>query len=155
MGISTWDELVTPANPAAGANFVRLVPGITWERAISIEATFTTDAVVVNRFPFVAYADGDSVEYYHAVAGAALAATGVLTVTWSTVLDTNVPAGAGFAGAPLRDEELPAGYHLVVGLTGADVGDQVSNVRLRLRRTPTGPMAPAFGAKVYSQELGF
>lgn len=155
MSLTSWDELITPAAPAAGASFTRLVPGHTYERYLSIKATFTTSAVVANRLPFVAYTNGDNVEYYRALTGAVVAATSVLVMTWSRDLDTNAPAATGFAAGPLRDEELPAGYHLVIGLTNIDVGDQISAVDLWTKRTPTGPMEPATGARAFDPLLGW
>jgi hypothetical protein len=149
MSLLSWDELITPVQPAAGASFIRLVPGITFERNLSVEATFTTSAAVVNRLPFVAYTNGDSIEYYRAPAGAIVAASSVLTVTWSPELDTAVPAGTGVSTGALRAEELPAGYHLVIGLTNIDVADQISAIRLWMKRTPTGPMEPAIGSRPF------
>lgn len=149
MSLMSWDELITPASPAAGVAFIRLVPGITWEQALTVEATFTTSAAAASRIPFVAYANGDSVEYYRSPIGAGVPASSVVTVTWSPEFDTNAVGGASFDSAPLRDEKLPSGYHLVIGMGAIDVADQISSVRIYARRHPTGPMEPAFGAKPF------
>jgi hypothetical protein len=149
VSLDAWSELITPANPAAGAIFTRRVPGETYERYLSIEAKFVTSAAVANRLPFVAYTNGDGVETYRAIGGAVLAAGTTLTMTWSQELDTNAPASAGFMAGPLRDVDLPPGWHVVVGLTNIDAADQISLIQLWTRRTPTGPMQYAAGAHAF------
>lgn len=153
MSASAWDELIRPANPAVGSNFSRTVPGHTFERFLSIEATFTMSAVVANRFPFVAYQDGDLNELYRVPVGVAIVANGVATVTWSQELDTNAPANSAFLGSPLRSEELPSGYHLVVGIASIDAADQISAIRLWTHRVPTGPMEYAAGARAFDPAI--
>jgi len=153
MSLSSWDELIRPANPAVGANFNRTVPGHTFEQFLSVEATFVMSAAAANRFPFVAYQDGDLNELYRVPVGAAVIANATVTVTWSQELDTNAPANSLFVGAPLRGEELPSGFHLVVGIAAIDVGDQISAIRMWTRRTPTGPMEYAAGARAFDPVL--
>lgn len=146
MWNNSWDELVTPAAPATGASFTRLVPGITFEKFLSIKFTLIASAAVANRFPFVAYTNGDGVEYYRTVAGAAVTAGLTVITTFSRELDTNPQVAAGFIEGPARDETLPSGYHLVIGAVALDALDQISNIQLWTKRYPTGPMAPAIGA---------
>lgn len=150
-----WDELQTPAAPAAGAGFTHLVPGHTWERVLSVKATFVASGAVANRLPFLAFTNGDGVEFYRSTAGAVVTAGLTVTGTWSRELDTNPQITAGFFSAPMRDELLPSGYHVLVGLTLEDVADQISSVELFLRRYPTGPMAPAYGANYVLTEADY
>lgn len=149
MWDNSWDELITPANPAAQAFFTRLVPGQTFEKALSVDFTLAASAVAANRVPFVAYTNGDSVEYYRAVGGAPITAGLTVAVTFSRELDTNPQVAAGFIQGPLRDETLPSGYHLVIGATAMDVADQISAIRIWTKRYPTGPMAYAEGAHAF------
>lgn len=149
MWDSSWDELITPAAPAAGANFTLTVPGITFEKFLSIRFTLAASAAAANRFPFVAYTNGDGVEYYRTVAGAAVTAGLTVISTFSRYLDTNPQVAAGFIEGPARDETLPAGYHLVIGAVGLDAADQISNIQLWAKRYPTGPMQYAEGARAF------
>jgi len=149
MSLMSWDELITPAQPGAGLTFTRLVPGITFERFRSVRFRLVASAAVANRFPFVAYTNGDGIEFYRTVAGAPVTAGLTVDATFSRDLDTNPQVAAGFVDGPLRDESLPAGYHLVVGATGLDVADQISVIQLWTTRIPTGPMEPAVGGKPY------
>lgn len=155
MSLMSWDELITPAAPAAGATLTRLVPGHTFERFRSVRFRLVASVAVANRFPFVAYTNGDGIEFYRTVAGAPITAGLTVDVTFSRDLDTNPQVAAGFTDGPLRDEELPAGYHLIVGATALDVADQISLVQLWTTRVPTGPMEPAFGAKAFDPVLGW
>jgi len=145
----SWDQLVTPANPGAGAALTVLVPGETFERFLSVRFTVVASAAVANRVPFVAYTNGDGLEYYRAIGGAPITAGLTVSCTFSRDLDTNPQVAAGFLEGPLRDEELPSGYHLVVGLTAVDAADQISAVQLWTKRTPTGPMQYAAGARAF------
>lgn len=142
-----WDELITPASPAAQAFFTRTVPGHTFEKFLSVRFTLAASAAAANRFPFVAYTNGDGIEYYRTVAGAPVTAGLTVVMTFSRELDTNPQVTAGFIDGPARDETLPSGYHLVVGATAMDVADQISAIQLWTKRYPTGPMAYAEGAR--------
>jgi hypothetical protein len=146
MSPEHWDELITPANPGAGATLTVLVPGHTFQRFLSVRFTLTASVAVANRVPFVAYTNGDGLEYYRAIGGAPITAGLTVICTFSPDLDTNAQVAAGAIEGPLLPEALPPGYHLVVGATALDAADQVSGVALWTRRHPTGPMEPAGGA---------
>lgn len=149
MWDSSWDELITGVNPAAQATFTRTVPGHTFEKFLSVKFTLTASAAVANRLPFVAYTNGDGIEYYRVVGGAPVTAGLTVVMTFSRELDTNPEIASGFLDGPLRDETLPSGYHLVVGATNLDVADQISAVQLWTKRYPTGPMQYAEGARAF------
>lgn len=153
MSLTSWDELITPAAPAAGATLTVLVPGHTFERFLSVRFRLVASVAVANRVPFVAYTNGDGVEFYRTVGGAPVTAGLTVDATFSRDLDTNAQVTAGAIDGPLRDEELPAGYHLVVGATALDAADQISLVQLWTRRTPTGPMEYAAGARAIDPAL--
>lgn len=150
---NAWKERQSPAAPVAGAALTLTVPGHTWHRFITIRATFTTDATVANRGPFIAYTDGDGAEWYRAPAPVVIAASSTLTVTWAENLDVNATTSTGFAEAPHTLIKVPSGHHLVVGMSNMDGADQVSGVQLYVERYPTGPMEYAAGADSFDPSV--
>jgi hypothetical protein len=86
--------------------------------------------------------NGDGVVFGTFPTTAAVAASGIITVTWA--IGVNVPGGGGNAApvVPLPDLILDPGYSIAIGAIGLDAADQLGQALLLVNHIPTGPTGP-------------
>lgn len=133
-------ELVTIANPSAGAGFTRTLDGRYTVRPLALHFRIVTDANVANRTVYVQYRDAEGVAFASMLAP--------LNITASTTVDFSFWRGLGqpdWIGTtpivvPLADLLLLPGYQIVVTVDTVQAGDQLSRIRLLQESFPTdGP----------------
>lgn len=148
-----WNQLFTPANPAAGSTFTRLIPGETFERIIHVRATLTASAAAGNRTPFLVILNGDGTEVTRAESALVLAPSATGIVTWGAELDTNSDASTNIATGPRPDGIWPSGFSIGIRWLNIDAADQLLGLSLYMERYPTGPMAYPGGARAFDPAM--
>lgn len=135
-------KLVRPTAPGAGNDWSIAVPGgFRWD-VVSLMATFTTSAVVANRFPVVYLSDGTTTYLQQPSLGPCVA-SGVYYLNWQANGSAYNPTGfQTWQNMPLPCLTLPTGHVLSVATTNLDVGDAWSAIRLLVRESVTGPEDP-------------
>lgn len=116
---------VTPANPAAGAQWSYVTSGR--GLLVSITAVLTTDAVVANRTPRLTITDGGG----HTVALTPLPPAQVASLAVSYCWYPGAPLGAVASSpmtAPVPTIELGPGWTIASVTGGMDAGDQWSSI---------------------------
>lgn len=149
MSVNAWQEEIVGVQPAAGANFVRRVPGETFEHYRAVRFQLTTDATVANREVYLDFQDGDGTSVVRLASAAVQAAS--LTYDYSFTIDFDVAAASSgtIVNGPLPNVRLQSGWSLVISALALDASDQFKNIRLYANRIPTGPMWPATGAEPF------
>lgn len=134
-----WQEVVTIANPAAGAEVTYPITGQYQTRVHSIVFLLTTGAAVANRYVTVQYLGGDGVPF--AYSGAAVLVTASSTAQFSG--DVNRGTAEWNAGTgvffPLADAILNPGEQVKIDVDSIQAADTLTAIRLMVDRYPTGP----------------
>lgn len=132
-------EVVTVADPSAGADFSYTLPdGYNYE-VRSIAYQLVTSAAAANRNPGVKVTDGSDVELGRSFT------TGATTATKTSQQNADI----GFVGGgnsitdvahiysvPFGASRLPAGWKIKSVVNNIQAADQISNVRLTLVKRP-------------------
>lgn len=122
------------SNPAAGAGAVITVPSYARARLCSLVAKFTTDAVVVNRKPYVLIADPLGPVYFDVVEETIPAST-TLTVYWAIGLGwAQTLANTIWQARGLPDILLNPGTTITAWASGFDAGDTVTGIVVTLEQ---------------------
>jgi hypothetical protein len=137
------------ANPAAGAAFLYRFPGETYTGIVAVSAQIVTSAVVANRYAEAAILDGDSAVITRVASPTAVAASTTRRTYFAADMGGTVTSPSGDEALPFPDTVFPPGFQLRVTANGIDIGDQVSNVKLYVRRVPSGDMGVMTGATPY------
>ena len=132
-----WQELIKPANPAAGATFTRRIPGETWERYVAVTFTLTASAVVANRQAQLRLLDADGAII------ASVSASGVVVA--GTTVRPRCAVGLGYADnnasghsdQGMWDILADSGWQLNINVTGMDAGDTLTDIVILAQRFPT------------------
>ena len=131
---SEWDEttgyldVVTPADPAAGANLTVTIPNQRWVVLRALHVTLATDANAANRVLAVDYLLGSRLTAVRNLATVAITANTSATVfhfdNQHTVSEwnTNTPVMV-----PLLPLPLPNGWTVQVTLDNKQVGDTLTS----------------------------
>lgn len=132
-----FQDLIRPASPAAGANFTYTVGGdkVLWP--LSVMCRLTTSAAVGDRTLALEYQDSDGVRYL--VAGAPVVASASDSRSWvwhPNAGETSWPVEDAVI-SPLPQQHLYATNRLVLRIGGADVADQLDQVRISAWVYPT------------------
>lgn len=141
-----WVEIARLAQPAAGANGTRRIPGETYERLDAVRFLLTASAVAGNRFVSVDYLDGDSTVIARVQSTTAVTAGTAVAFTFGVGLTLATSGGTGEQLLPLLDIVLPPGCRFRVTIGNIDVGDQITNILLTLTRIPSQLWAPSRGS---------
>lgn len=133
-----WQELLSPAAPAAGANFRYLVPGEEVLKPLSVMARLTCSAVVGERSLTLEYRDSSDVRYLVNGANVTLAASQVQSFVWHPQAgDADWPVDDA-AIAPLSPQFLYPTTSLVLKIGNVQAGDQLDQVRISVEKFRTG-----------------
>jgi len=144
-GESPWRrvrQVIRPANPAAGADWLATVPaGHVW-RVLGISAQLTTSAAVANRIPFIALGDG-------------------VATFWDTPFRDEIAASLSFryrlfptAGAigyeswefaPMPEVDLMPGWTVGSSTTSLQAADQWLNIAINVVDTTVKGGDPSIG----------
>jgi len=135
-----YREDVQGASPAAGAHFVRTVPGEYTVRLVSVFCRLVTDATAANREVVLEFRDADDRRLVLAGGPVTVSATDI--VDFSFVDNLGQPDwevdGSVLVKLPLF--YLPPTYDFRLFVVNVQVGDQLSRIRFREERFPTdGP----------------
>lgn len=125
-------------NPGAGNGDVIPVPGSRNYRIISVNATFTTSAVVAARTPIMEWRNGDGVFTALAPASASVAASTTTTVQFTLGIGTAYTAGSGALVVPLPELITIAGHSIVLTALNIDAGDAFTNIHWYWEEFPVG-----------------
>jgi hypothetical protein len=133
-----WQELVTGPDPAVGANFVRIVPGETYEQLLSANFVILTNGAAGTRVALVSLRGPDNNQFgaYPSTfsQGASSTHTYIANMNNGQTFDTT--QGLHLIGG--QPALLLPGYRIVLQAIGLDPGDRVTQVELLLLRIPTG-----------------
>jgi hypothetical protein len=132
-----YQDLLRPADPAAGANLRYTVPGdfVMWP--LSVFARLTCSAVAGDRSLTLEYQDSDQQRYLVAGAPVTLAASQQQAFCWHPLAGDVAWPVDDAAIAPLPQQMLYPTSSLVIRLAGGDVGDQIDKARLSVYFYPT------------------
>lgn len=130
---ATSSQELTPANPAAGADFIYTNSTAFAQTVLSVRFTFTADAVVANRFLSVQWKDSAGNIIAQVSNGSAVVASTSTQVNlyqgasnaWSAA------SGAATGGIP-TSVAIPPGGTFTIHTSGIDPGDQLSAIVLVL-----------------------
>jgi len=128
------NNLITVANPAAGAQWIYTVPPKTVLRLITVHWTLDLDSNAADRFITYKIDDG-AVPYYYANVAGKFTADLSGTVTFGVShLYANV--GVTFVANSAHADRLfiPAGHRISSLLIGIQAGDQLSGIRILTER---------------------
>ncbi len=132
-------RVVSIADPAAGADFLQVVPSGRLWKVIAFRGRFTTDANVANREVVILLRDPANVNYYAAASTEVQAASdavgysvaqglSVVGRTRSTLDDVLIPLP--------NDLFMPEGHIFRSGMINIQVGDQWDLLRLSVEELP-------------------
>ena len=121
-----FQQVLLPAQPAAGAEFVTKVPGGVAYRILSARIALVTSVAVANRIPRIAIRDGDGNDIMEVQAVTAVPAGTNTYQFFMPGIDTSSSRQA--AGIPSMF--LHPGYSIVLGATNIQAADQISGVRI-------------------------
>jgi hypothetical protein len=132
-------QVVTIANPVAGAEFTIKAPGQGLWRVVSVAFTFTASAAAANRR--VALLADDQTDTWFAAASSVDLTAGLTTRigAYAGATASGVVGGAVSIPLPHNGLVLMPGYRLRSSAFNLDVGDQYSNVRAQVQEYPYGP----------------
>lgn len=129
-----FQQVLTPAPPAAGAQLVIPVPGGKAWRLLLGVFTYITSAAVANRNPHLAILDGDGVPLGEFNSGTAQ--TAGKTVVYTVAAATPWSGAAGNIAIPSL--VLHPGFGFGIHADTMDAGDQVNGVRLLVEEFDIG-----------------
>ena len=132
-----WQEVIKPANPAAGVTFTRKVPGETWERYLSVTFTLTTSAVVANRTVQIRLLDHDGSIVASISGGGTVVAGSTLNVRATVGLGYSDNNASGHTDQGLWDLLAQSGFQLNINVQGMDAGDTLTNIVILAQRFST------------------
>lgn len=133
-----YPTLKEPPNPAAGTTFTQQVPGGRMYRLITARAILTTSAAVANRVPRLLLTDNDGLEYARVSHTAARTASTTTPLFWAMGLGHFSLGADGNAEMPFPDILIQPGHNIVMDVSGMDVGDTLTAVRLYWEEIPVG-----------------
>lgn len=129
-------EPLPQAQPAAGAGFSYVCGNVWWEELVALSFVLTTDAVVATRFVNLQLLDADG----HVLAAVGLNSGTVASQTLNVYAYQTAPSAASAVGTSVVPvwQEIPLrpGWQVRVVGSNLDVGDQITNVVLTVRRYP-------------------
>lgn len=132
-----WQQLLRPADPAAGANYDYTVSGQYHERVLAVQASFTASATVATRDVILYVRDALSNRIL-AVPGADGVAAGASNgITWADFGVYNSFANSGEIIAPLPGLLLSPGWQVNIEVANIQAGDQLSGIAYLVQRFPT------------------
>jgi len=123
MGAQKFDK---PANPAVGSQYTITVPGGKVWRIMAVYFTLVTGITAGNRYPAVAFLDGDGDTYAEPAGTTAQAASATTSYSAMARYGANSFAQA-FA---LPDYFLHAGFSVQVGARGFLAADSLTGIRV-------------------------
>jgi hypothetical protein len=146
-----WLELIPTRNPAAGTAFSYRFPGETYTAIEVVSFTLTTSATVANRYPELAILDGDGIVVFKASSPTALAASLVRRTYFAPEAGGVLTSPSGDEALPFISTLFPPGFSVRATAGGIDATDQISSVKLYVRREPSGEWSPSSGAIPYEE----
>lgn len=135
-----YQELIRGDTPAAGSHFRYVVPGQHVLFPLSVFATFTTSAALQDRTLAVEYQDADGQRYLIGGAPNTVGAGDSRDWVWYPNAGASAWPVEDAVISPLPQQHLYPGNALVVRIGNADVGDQLSRIRISAWLYPTGPV---------------
>lgn len=153
MGYDEWNELITVADPAAGASVTHKVPGQVFERVVTFRYKLVTSAVVGSRFPAMSILDGDGNTVIHVESNVAVGASATSFMNFFVGAGAAVYVSSGDNTAAIPDMMLPPGFQVQGSVTQQLGGDQISLARLFVCRYPSGLWASSPGSSPYSPDV--
>lgn len=132
-----YQDLLRPENPAAGADFVYSVDGSRVIWPLSVMARLTTSAAPGDRTLALEYQDTDGVRYLVAGAPLTVSANDQRSWVWHPQAGNTAWPVESAVISPLPQQHLYATHRLALRIGGADVGDQLDQVRLSVWVYPT------------------
>jgi hypothetical protein len=119
-------------------------PGQYYDLIVTVGATLSTSASVVNRVADLVLFDQSGGRLWSSPAATAIPASSVGTYTWSSSATTAFSVMDGVADylsfSPIPSTVLLPGYNLVLANRGMATGDTWDNVALVIIHVPTGPI---------------
>jgi hypothetical protein len=125
-GYPTLNTGLTPA--ATGSPSDLKVPGNRRFRITAVRATLTTSATVGNRSPFLALRDADANQYLSMPALTAVPASTTATLQWAVDLGNAYTGADSSQNIPWPDVIIERSHLAHLSWSGAQAGDQLSNV---------------------------
>lgn len=144
-----WLELIPARSPAAGAAFTYRFPGETYTALVAVAFTLTTSAAVANRYPELAILDGDGGAIFRVASPTALVASLARRTYLAADMGGVVTSPSGDESLPFPDTMFPPGFQARITATALDAADQLSGIRLYVRRESSGDWGPATGSIPY------
>lgn len=132
-----FTQVLTPAQPAAGAAYSRKVAADYWERLIGVSFTLTTSAVVANRTVEVNLTDDQGRVLFAAQGSGTVVASSTLNARLETSNSGSSTAAAGSSYGHLFDQIAKPGWIYNIAVAGIDVADQLSALVLVTERYPS------------------
>lgn len=134
-----FSEVLTVANPVAGAGFTYTVPSPYWILLDSLSFQLVSDANAANRQVTLTVRDGSGVALVTLPSASVQAASLTYQYSFSpSFTGFNTVVGLAVT-APLPMLFLQPGFALTLAIGAVQVTDQVSNIRLYAERFDTGP----------------
>ena len=123
--------ILTPDNPAAGANLTLTLPPAHYTILQSVQFALTTDANVANRYVNVDYIARGGVQNIRNAATVLVTANTTAQVFQFDSAHTVSEWNTGTAVfAPLLDVPLPAGWSVRITVDSIQVGDQIASAKV-------------------------
>ena len=124
-------QILTPDNPAAGANLTLTLPPAHYTILQSVQFALTTDANVANRYVNVDYLGRGGVQNVRNAATVLVTASTTSQVFQFDPVHTVSEWNTGTAVyAPLLDMPLPAGWAVKITIDSIQAGDQIASVKV-------------------------
>lgn len=127
-----WNDLIRPANPAAGVGFMRVIPGEAWERLRSIRFIYTASAVVATRFCFFQTRDQDGAVIHNQQITGGIAAGTTIEVNAAPGV-TSALGTSVISCASIPDIVLRSRYQYGIAVLSMDAGDTITAITLHVR----------------------
>lgn len=131
-----WQQPVYLPNPVAGQSWSRKVDGRYFERLISAQYTYTTDATVGNRNLVLALLDANGAAILNVTAGVNYGATSFFTGCLMIDSPTMNYAPVNNMWGYLPDIITPPGYQWAMQVAGAGAADQFTAITLLVQQFP-------------------
>lgn len=121
-----------PAPPAAGADWSFTLPAGAAYQLLVGTATLTTSAQVANRFPTIAFQNGDGLTFLRTVDIAGIAATTTASISFGQDVTTGTGNSGQLATIETPALVIDAGWRIAAITVGLQTEDAWSSIRLYL-----------------------
>lgn len=135
----SYVDYLDVAQPSAGANASRVVPGEFGFRVIAALATITTDANVANRLVSLDVINANaSTRLRNPMPATIAAGQSNVKCIWSCAWANGISITNGPLIAPVHELLVPASWSIQFTVDNKQVGDQLASLSLVVVKVPTG-----------------